>query len=251
MKKIVCLIVVLALAASVNAASYTNTAPTAGNVGQGVLWDLGAATNNTKTSQWYTTTHTIVGQNFVPANSFTLDKIEVQRGTPSSGLILTVPSDAAAGNYTVTIWQYTGSSLATEADKYLGATPGTYNWTLKATFTDSFTSALSTAMGDYTNTTNGWVVMDVPDTLNLAAGTQYAYKLDWTAVVTGNQKMIWRRGTGTGIGTVNETNKMTYISGTTYTAYTDQTGSYAIIATPEPATLALLGLGGLLLRRRK
>jgi len=277
MKKVYVLLFFLVLTASVNAGvTFTAgaaSAPTQAQVLDGVYFDVNhmpgtwGSTSNKKTETKSTLTSSI-GQNFVPANSFTLDKIALQTGFHASAATLVVPAAAGGAYLQLQIWQYnpagTVPGVSPDSQQYAGALSVSSsatvagNWTQVAAFTEWMSTALATQIGLQTIAADtGWLIFDVADTANLTAGVTYAYATVWTSKWSedaGTKALYLRRQMGNDYG--NTSNGMAYgqdsLFPADYLILEGSTGSYALIATPEPATMALLSLGCLaLLRKRK
>jgi len=281
MKKVYVLLFFLVLTASVNA-SVTFTAgaasaPTLAQVGNGVYHDV----NNMPGIVWSSTSNKVtqtksgmyggdVGQNFVPANTFTVGKIALQTGYHASVPTLSFGSVVAAAGgaeLQLQIWEYTAApppGASPDSQQYAGAVSANIgatvagNWTQVAAFTEWMSTALATSIGlQPIALDTGWLTFDVPDTLTLTAGKTYGYLTAWTVpyVATGDDKKLYiRRQLGYDLGSTQA--GMSYgengIYPAIYLVAEGSTCSYAIIEVPEPATIALLSLGCLaLLRKRK
>jgi len=115
----------------------------------------------------------------------------------------------------------------------------------------------------------GWFSFDVPNTLGLDPDTQYGVRVEFMAKsissstkvkvgtgrwgsLPGDPAFQCGRGRATKYWGINPgTGLWEELYGPLGTGYpVTASWDYAIIATPEPATIALLSLGGLLLRRR-
>lgn len=284
MKKIV-LLFVFVLAASVYAdylyPNFTYTPPTAAEVGNGVYYDLDKPPKNTTYSgnpsnKWTQTSSTktaeVVGQNFVPTNSFTLDKIAIDSGFHVSAptITLSLPGEATGAELQLSVWEYTGAggipAAGADAQQYAVAMSGAAgasatvagNWIKIATFTEWISKNFAIGVGYHTvqDTSMGWFIFDVPNTLSLTAGKTYAYASVWVnpyLTDLGTKGIIYRRQLGYVLGSTQDGmgQGSSGVAGT-YLVPNGSTGSYALIATPEPTTIALLSLGSLMfLRKRK
>ena len=237
MKKIVCLIVVLLLAVSVNAGTITgvNTGtatpggayvydpPRIGNESRIIMWD------NEAESEWGGGHRDLV-QIFTPDVSLSMSDFAFRldpRGGESS---IYIPNDRECK---VELYQMGASNYDPSQGTLLNA------WT-----NGMLTSALNNPAPD------SWFTFSFGEAYSLSAGVTYAVKFGM-AYPVGSSK--WDGG----FLSYGIFNPEAYAGNwAVYTGGDDQhyhktwrTGRYAI--SPEPATLALLSLGGLLLRRRK
>ena len=239
MKKLVCLFVLL-LAVSVNAGTITGVStgvgtpvgyfydpPKIGNESRIIVW------SNEPESSWGGGHRDLV-QIFTPDVSLLMEDFSFRMDPRGGDSAAYIPSGA-------------GREMGLEL--YEMSTASTYDIGLAGTLQTSWTGMVTGAQVNG-SAPNSWFTFSFGEAYSLNAGVTYAVKFGFTYPV-GSSK--WDGGFlsyGIFDPEAYAGNWAVYTGGDPQVYYkTWRTGRYAI--SPEPATLALLSLGGLLLRRRK
>jgi len=247
MKKNVCLIVVLALAVSVNAgtitgvstgtatpdAAYVYDPPRIGDDSLRIVWD-------SEPESGWGGGHRDVGQNFMLDTEHT--------GLPLTGFAFRMDPRGGETSAYMPMPSGPGREIKIELYELSTGTNGNFDYGLSAPPKTSWTGMVTSAMVNG-SAAESWVVFQFGEVYSLDAGVLYGIKIGWTEMVGTS---IWDGGFisygifGTEVG---GNNWAVYTGGDDQHYHKTWSGRYALL--PEPATLALLSLGGLLLRRRK
>ena len=226
MKKLVCLLIVALLAADAYAVTITPH-PTTMTAPGGYVWDPPRIGDESCNILWTSTEHRDIAQIFTPDVDLFMNDFAYRLNPRGGEYAIYIPNSREIN---VSLYELIDGGSANALSQ----------GTLLISWTDLLTSALNNPAPD------SIITFNVDSSCPLWAGHTYAIKFGMASMGGGYLSY----GVFGPEAYASAGNRVEYIGDDPLIHYQGwRTGRYAI--TPEPATLVLLSLGGLLLRRRK